>query len=38
MERTGDVSIVDTRTDSKGRQQPAHKSTPPATATEADDR
>jgi len=32
-EQTGDVSLSDTRTDSKGRKQPAHKPpTPPATA------
>jgi hypothetical protein len=33
LEKTGDVSLSDTRTDSKGRRQPAHKlPTPPATA------
>ena len=36
MEQTGSVSNLDTRTDSKGRQQPAHKPpTPPATTQNA---
>jgi hypothetical protein len=36
LETSGDVSIVDTRTDSKGRRQPAHKPpTPPATTPKA---
>ena len=30
LEASGDVSIVDTRTDSKGRQQPAHNPPPKA--------
>jgi hypothetical protein len=35
LEKAGDVSIVDTRTDSKGREQPAHKASTakPAAAT-----
>jgi hypothetical protein len=28
MEKSGDVSIADTRTDTKGRSQPAHKASP----------
>jgi hypothetical protein len=34
MEATGDVSTVDTRTDARGRQQPARKSKPSAPAAD----
>jgi hypothetical protein len=34
LEATGDVSIIDTRTDTRGRQQPAHKPPSPARSPE----